>query len=211
MNPFVGACSAFLLLTLASPALAQDAKLKELVAALQKLDAGLHPAGSEQAKELADSVRKGLVTLRHKINEKDVQAWRKIQSKKDWESFRNARLSKLSESLYDNAPKLFAPVEPTPVHVTRTIPGEGFVVENLLYESRPNFSQRRSSKTTPGLWVAANLYRPEPMPKTPMPAIIIIHSHHNPKTQGELQDMGMTWARLGCCVLVPDMLGHGER
>ena len=33
----------------------------------------------------------------------------------------------------------------------------------------------------------------------------------NPKTQGELQDMGMTWARLGCLVLVPAQLGHGER
>jgi dienelactone hydrolase len=37
------------------------------------------------------------------------------------------------------------------------------------------------------------------------------HSHHNPKAQGELQDMGMTWARLGCLVLVMDQLGHGER
>ena len=44
-----------------------------------------------------------------------------------------------------------------------------------------------------------------------MPGILLCHSHHNPKTQGELQDMGMTWARLGCLVLVMDQLGHGER
>ena len=44
-----------------------------------------------------------------------------------------------------------------------------------------------------------------------MPGILISHSHHNPKTQGELQDMGMTWARSGCLVLVMDHLGHGER
>ena len=44
-----------------------------------------------------------------------------------------------------------------------------------------------------------------------MPGILISHSHHNPKTQGELQDMGMTWARQGCLVLVMDHLGHGER
>src|SRR5262249_39367189 len=43
------------------------------------------------------------------------------------------------------------------------------------------------------------------------PGILIIHSHHNPKTQGELQDMGMLWAKQGCLVLVPDQLGHGER
>ena len=44
-----------------------------------------------------------------------------------------------------------------------------------------------------------------------MPGILIAHSHHRPKTQGELQDMGMTWARAGCVVLVIDQLGHGER
>ena len=44
-----------------------------------------------------------------------------------------------------------------------------------------------------------------------MPGILLSHSHHNPKHEGELQDMGMTWARAGCYVLVPDHLGHGER
>src|SRR4029453_574656 len=40
---------------------------------------------------------------------------------------------------------------------------------------------------------------------------LIIHSHHNPRTQGELQDMGMMWARQGCVVLIIDQLGYGER
>jgi len=44
-----------------------------------------------------------------------------------------------------------------------------------------------------------------------MPVIVIVHSHHAPKEQGELQDMGVTWAKLGCLVLVIDQLGHGER
>ena len=44
-----------------------------------------------------------------------------------------------------------------------------------------------------------------------MPGILLCHSHHNPKTQGELQDMGMTWARQGYLVLVMDQLGHGKR
>jgi hypothetical protein len=44
-----------------------------------------------------------------------------------------------------------------------------------------------------------------------MPGILLCHSHHNPKWQGELQDMGMTWARQGYLVLVMDQLGHGER
>src|SRR5262249_54571372 len=49
-----------------------------------------------------------------------------------------------------------------------------------------------------------------PAPRS-MPGILLCHSHHNPKSQGELQDMGVLWARAGCLVLVMDQLGHGER
>src|SRR5437016_429278 len=69
---------------------------------------------------------------------------------------------------------------------------------------------RRVYEGRPGLLVTANLYLPA-APAEKMPGILIIHSHHNPKTQGELQDMGMLWARLGCAVLVMDQLGYGER
>jgi dienelactone hydrolase len=44
-----------------------------------------------------------------------------------------------------------------------------------------------------------------------MPGILISHAHHTPKEHGELQDMGVTWARAGCLALVMDHLGHGER
>jgi dienelactone hydrolase len=54
------------------------------------------------------------------------------------------------------------------------------------------------------------LYLPS-APRKDMPGILICHSHHRPKEQGELQDMGMTWARGGCAVLVMDQVGHGER
>ena len=79
-----------------------------------------------------------------------------------------------------------------------TTEGEGFTVEKLHFQSRP------------GLYVTANLYLPAKPPAS-MPGLLICHSHHNPKTEGELQDMGMTWARQGCAVLVMDQLGHGER
>jgi dienelactone hydrolase len=58
--------------------------------------------------------------------------------------------------------------------------------------------------------VTANLYRPARPPRS-QPGILICHSHHNPRTQGELQDMGILWARAGCVVLVMDQLGHGDR
>jgi dienelactone hydrolase len=60
------------------------------------------------------------------------------------------------------------------------------------------------------MWVAANLYLPVE-PRGRVPAIIIIPSHHRPRMQSELQDMGMLWARQGSAVLVADNIGHGER
>jgi len=128
------------------------------------------------------------------VNQKDREAWKKIQSQEAWESFCAPRIEALRKSL-----GTFPPVpENLNFHVTRTIAGDGYRIENLVYESRA------------GVYVTANLYLPSPLHEK-MPAIIIIHSHHNPKTQGELQDMGMTWARQGCMVLVIDQFSYGER
>ena len=83
--------------------------------------------------------------------------------------------------------------------VTRRLDyGDGFVIENVLFESRP------------GLVVTANLYLPSKMTGR-VPAIVVVHSHHSPKVQSELQDFGMTWARSGTAVLIMDQLGAGER
>ena len=82
--------------------------------------------------------------------------------------------------------------------VTGTLPGDGFVIEKVAYESRP------------GDWVPGHLYRPA-NPTGSMPGILIAHAHHWGKNHGELQDMGMTWARAGCLVLVIDQVGYGER
>ena len=82
--------------------------------------------------------------------------------------------------------------------VTGTVSGPGYRIENIVFESRP------------GLLVTANLYQPAE-PRDSMPGLLICHSHHNPKTERELQEMGIQWARQGCLVLVMDQLGHGER
>src|SRR5262249_41023798 len=139
---------------------------------------------------LAEDVRSRL----RAANQRSTKDWQAIKTKEDWEKFRDERLQALRASLG----RLPAPPKDLKVKVTRTLKGEGYRIENLVFESRP------------GLIVTANLYLPAEPPKS-MPGILICHSHHNPKTQGELQDMGMTWARLGCMVLVMDQLGHGER
>lgn len=128
------------------------------------------------------------------VNRRDRETWAGLKSRADWEKFVAPRREALRRSLGTFPPG----PEKVPVHHSRTIEGEGFRIECLIYESRP------------GVFVTANLYLPAPPPRQ-MPAFVIIHSHHNAKTQSELQDMGMTWARAGCAVLVPDQLGYGER
>jgi dienelactone hydrolase len=120
--------------------------------------------------------------------------WEKVRTREDWERFRDPRLAALRASL---AP--FPERTPLRAVVTRRAdPGDGFVIENLVYESRPH------------LLVTANLYLPAKISGR-LPAVVLVHSHHAPKTQSELQDIGMTWARAGAAVLVPDQLGAGER
>lgn len=127
-------------------------------------------------------------------NQRESKAFAEVATKEQWGKYRDQRIQKLKESLgtFPEAPKDIRVV------VTRNIEGEGYVIRNLLYESRPGF------------WVAANLYLPAKQPEK-MPGIVIAHSHHGGKIGGELQDMGMTWARSGVAVLVPDQLGYGER
>lgn len=147
------------------------------------------PERARLATMLADDVGARLL----QANGPEDQAWAAVKTRADWEAFRDPRLDALRRSLGPTPDP--APLE---VMVTRTIDGQGFRIENLVFQSRP------------GLVVTANLYLPDP-PRPAMPGIVIVHSHHNPKTQVELQDMGMNWARQGAMVLVMDQIGHGER
>jgi dienelactone hydrolase len=123
-----------------------------------------------------------------------INSWRDLKGREDWEKFREPRLDALRKSL-GHFPELPRDLK---VRIRRTLEGAGYRIDNLTFESRP------------GLVVTANLYRPA-NPGKAMPGFLIVHSHHAPKTQGELQDMGIMWARAGCLVLVIDQLGHGER
>jgi dienelactone hydrolase len=128
-----------------------------------------------------------------KILEKEKRAWDEVNRLADWERFRDPRLKALGASLGP-----FPNRCPLETRITHEFKGSGYRRLNLAFQSQP------------GLWVTANLYLPAE-PRGQIPGIIIIHSHHFPKTQLELQDMGVIWARAGCAVLVPDQLGYGER
>jgi dienelactone hydrolase len=175
-------------LLLAALACGAGPKADDLAAGLRALDGRV--LAEADGRMLGRSVQARLQA----VNRRDSEAWDALRSRADWEEYRDARLKALRESL--------GPMPAVPqdlrLRVTGTVAGEGYRIDNLVFVRRP------------GLVVTANLYRPEPARKA-MPGILICHSHHNPKTQGELQDMGVMWARAGCLVLVPDQAGHGER
>jgi cephalosporin-C deacetylase-like acetyl esterase len=167
---------------------------KELAKSLRSLDVRILTSDPEQAQAARRMLSADVRERLRQANRRATKDWRQLGSAADWEGFRKRRLDALQASL--------GPMPPAPrdlhVRVTRTLNGDGYRIENIIFESRP------------GLLVTANLYLPA-QPGKAMPGILICHSHHNPKTQGELQDMGMTWARQGCVVLIMDQLGHGER
>jgi cephalosporin-C deacetylase-like acetyl esterase len=161
---------------------------------LRRLDGRVFPRGIEREQEMAGMLARVVQSRVQEANLRESREWDGVKTRHDWEQFREPRLRALRASLglppaKDETPRML---------VTRTLEGDGYRIENLVFESRP------------GLVVTANLYQPAKSGES-MPGILISHSHHNPKSQGELQDMGMTWARNGCLVLVMDHIGHGER
>lgn len=171
----------------------------ELAAKLRTLDGTVLKAEDFKDAPLKQMLSRDAAKRRKEVNERDLQAWQQIKTKEDWEKFRDVRLKALKESLGTIV------VEGQKIEVrildTKVVYAEKFlVVHNIVFESRP------------GLLVTANLYLPDKHKDLPsLPGILLCHSHHHPKTEGELQDMAMTWAREGCAVLVMDQIGHGER
>jgi len=150
------------------------------------LDRRYHTVRSMVADHARKRAERAILAERHD--------WESVKTRADWERFRDLRLQALRQSIGD------FPAErpPLDVQVTSRSQGNGYRLENLVYQSRPGF------------YVAANLYLPD-KPLARMPAIVIQHSQHYPRTQGELHDMGQLWARVGCAVLILERLGFGER
>ncbi|MBN9120358.1 MAG: acetylxylan esterase [Planctomycetes bacterium] len=165
-----------------------------VAADFKDVDPNVFPKDDPRAKELPKMMWADARNRMQEANLRESKAFAEVTTKEQWAQYRDARIQKLKESLgtFPDVPKDIR------IMVTRRLDGEGYVIHNIVYETRP------------GLWVSANLYLPATVPDK-MPGIIISHAHHTPKTHGELQDMGMTWARSGVAVLVPDHLGHGER
>lgn len=125
--------------------------------------------------------------------EKQAKAWGAVTTREQWEQFRDERIGALQRFLGE-----FPVGTDLRAQVGKEYVGKGYRRQDVVYQSRP------------GLWIAANLYLPETV-RGRVPAVIIVPSHHRPRWQMELQDMGILWARAGSAVLIADNLGHGER
>jgi cephalosporin-C deacetylase-like acetyl esterase len=149
--------------------------------------------GKEDRADAQGMIDRDVQRRMKEFNVRHRETWYKIKTREQWEEYRDERIGRLRRSLGE---------WPTPgkpnARVTGVVKGDGFTIENVVYESRPGF------------WVTGNLYGPARAGKS-MPGILIAHAHHGGKRDSELQDMGMTWARAGCLVLVIDQVGYGER
>ncbi|PYV15743.1 MAG: hypothetical protein DMG21_14120 [Acidobacteria bacterium] len=162
-------------------------------AGLAALDGRVLSAEDRKKVSLPSMLRRQLETQFNQASDAVRRDWEQVNTRDDWERFRDKRISALEATLGE-----FPPRTPLGTRITNEFEGNGYRRQNLIYESRP------------GMWVTADLYLPS-TPRGPMPGIVIVHSHHRPKSQAELQDMGILWARAHCAVLIMDQIGHGER
>lgn len=91
--------------------------------------------------------------------------------------------------------------ERTPLNpvVTRVLERDGYRIENVRFESRPNF------------WVTANLYVPT-TGKGPFPGIVSPSGHYEDAGRSSAyQRAHLDFVKNGFVVLAPDPIGQGER
>lgn len=146
--------------------------------------------GNRRIRELGDHLSKQI----HQAAKQDLSLLESMSTKAEWELFRDERIDALRRSLTNNVTHSEVPDSV----ITGTREHDRYRIDNVVFQGHMD------------LPVTANRYRPiQTARKTP--AIVICHSHHDPKTEEELQCMGMTWAQQGCTVFIMDLLGHGER
>jgi cephalosporin-C deacetylase-like acetyl esterase len=170
------------------------ADTSKLAGELRRLDSRTFPADSADARRLATMYPDFVQARVNAAIEREAREFEQVKTKADWQRFREPRLKALRESL--------GVVMPDPkkldVRVRDKWTGEGYRVESLAIASPV------------GVPISANLYVPVPA-KESSPGVIVCHGFHTAKEHAELDDLGASWAKMGCLVLVPDLVGHGER
>src|SRR5258707_388647 len=97
----------------APPATGDD---RDLATLLRELDVGVIVRGQARRPPLASMLARDVEARLRMANRADAEAWQKLETKADWERFRNERLKALRKSLGE-----FPPVpRELKVRVTRT-------------------------------------------------------------------------------------------
>jgi hypothetical protein len=98
---------------------------------LERIDSRvlLESSPEERGKMLAECGRKRIA----QANQRSSREWQAITRGGQWEQFLKVRLEALRSSLGDFPELSGAPAS----HVSKTLSGDGFRVENLVFESRP--------------------------------------------------------------------------
>ena len=112
----------------------------------------------------------------------------------EWKQYR----TELRKKVIEKAGIRFFPGLPLNYRETGIIQQKGYVVKNILFQTRP------------GVYATANLYVPEG--ESPFPAVLTMHGHWpNGKTNPLFQSIGHSLALNGYVCLVIDTWGSGER
>lgn len=118
-----------------------------------------------------------------------------IKDKEGFETYIKTMRKQVIEAL-GGIPEYNGPLNPK---ITGTVQGNGFSIEKIIYESRPEN------------YVTANLYLPEGI-KTPTGGVIFVCGHYNDaKYDPEYQTICQYLVQAGLVVLAQDPIGQGER
>jgi cephalosporin-C deacetylase-like acetyl esterase len=119
-----------------------------------------------------------------------------VQNEAGWKAWRTTTRANLLKVLgLDPFPDQ-TPLNP---RVVGTLDRTGYVIEKVVFETRPNFL------------MTANLYRRKDLAGR-APAVLCVHGHtKDGKTSGSEQIRAVNYARAGWIALVVDATGHGER
>ena len=175
------------------------ASLFTSVAGLVLIDLGLAAEPPKLPREFLPPPFDGY--LENRVRELSSEQWLKRVTPENWPGLQKQMRSDLQLML-----GLQPWPERTPLNakITGTLEGDGYVIENLHFQSRP------------GLYVGANLYRPAKVTQ-PLPTVLYVCGHSHVVENGvrlgnktAYQHHGIWFARHGYVCLVLDTIQLGE-
>ena len=133
---------------------------------LRRIDGRALPQGGEREEEPVGMLARDVRSRVQAANLKESQEWDGVKTRDDWERFRQPRMRGLRESLGLPSANPDAPR----VLVTRTLEGDGYRIENLVFESRPGLVRDRQP-LSPGQSAEVDARHPDlPQPSQPQDA-----------------------------------------